>query len=343
MRSSHKSQALAGAAMLTILAAAAPASAQVTAAKGFHVAPFGQVPSGATKPNSIVVLDHHIWVGYGDTAAPDGSSGTSQVIAYNPDGSVAYNLTLTGHNDGLRFDPGTRKLWAVQNEDAIPNVVYIDPKTGSMSKAVNLRPVNGGGYDDEAFIGGNIFVSASNPALDAKGQNFHPALVDLVPVGNGYVPETVIAGNSPAVNTVTGQASKLNLTDPDSLTVTPDGNLLLDDQGDAQLILLRLNGAPGPYISQIPLIGGVQVDDTVFATSTHGALYVTDTSANTIYKITSGQWHLGKPYSASTGVPRTTTAPAIPSFVGELFLDSGATIPVVLGLQSAHGLAFQGY
>lgn len=337
MSHAHKLRAaLLGAAMF----GAGQAAAQVTALPGFHVAPFGQAPAGVSNPDSIISVDGHIWVGYGNTAAPDGSHGTSNIIAYNQDGSVALNLVLTGHNDGLRFDPRMHKIWAVQNEDAIPNVVYIDPKSGSASAPVDLKPVNGGGYDDEAFINGRIYVSASNPKLNAKGVNTRPAIVALARVGNGYVPETVLSGNSPAVNVVTHQAGVLNLTDPNSLTVTPDGNLLMTDQGDAQLILVRLNGKPGPYISQIPLVGGVQVDDTAFATSTRGALYIADTPANTIYKVTSQRFRLGKPYSASTGVPASGTNPAVPAFVGETFLDSGAVVPVVSGLSAPHGLLF---
>jgi hypothetical protein len=335
-----KSMLLAGFALCALWTGVARAQTAVTALPGFHVGTFGQVPAGLTKPDSIITLRGHVWVGYGDTALPDGSKGNSNVVDYNGDGTVAHIITLKGHNDGLRYDPYTHKIWAVQNEDAIPNVVYIDPKSGAASKPVDLSTVNGGGYDDEAFIGGRIYISASNPALTKAGVNVHPAIVALTPLAGNYVPETVLMGNSPAVNTVTGEASRLNLTDPDSLTVTPDGNLLMTDQGDAQLILLRLHGGKGPYISQIPLIGGVQVDDTVFATSASGTLFISDTPANTIYKVTSRRFRLGKPYTASTGVPASGSTPAVPAFVGELFLDSGATVPIVSGLMAPHGMAF---
>ena len=116
----------------------------------------------------------------------------------------------------------------------------------------------------------------------------------------------------------------------------------MTDQGDAQLILVRLNGKPGPYISQIPLVGGVQVDDTAFATSRRGALYVTDTPANVIYKITSQRFRLGQAYSASTGVPASGPMPAVPAYVGQTYLDSGTVIPIVSGLSAPHGLVFVG-
>jgi hypothetical protein len=84
----------------------------------------------------------------------------------------------------------------------------------------------------------------------------------------------------------------------------------------------------------------LQVDDTVFATSRKGYILVSDTKANVIYKITADVWQKDAAFSASTGVAATTTTPAVPAYVGQLDLGSGALLPLVTNLQSPHGMAF---
>lgn len=59
-----------------------------------------------------------------------------------------------------------------------------------------------------------------------------------------------------------GTVATLNLTDPDSMTLTPSGDVLLDDQGDGQLTLLRSSGDE-PRVQYLPLLGQVQVDDNL--------------------------------------------------------------------------------
>ena len=114
--------------------------------------------------------------------------------------------------------------------------------------------------------------------------------------------------------------------------------MLLDDQGDGQLVFV---GASPPRV--LPLLGSVQVNDTVFATSRHGVLLVADRGANTIYAVTTPVWPLGGAFSAAAAVPATKTTPAFPAYVGELDLTSGAVVPVITNLVSPHGMAFIGF
>jgi len=44
---------------------------------------------------------------------------------------VVRTYTVPGHNAGLRVNPETKKPWAMQNEDGDPNIVIINPKTGT--------------------------------------------------------------------------------------------------------------------------------------------------------------------------------------------------------------------
>ena len=147
----------------------------------------------------------------------------------------------------------------------------------------------------------------------------------------------VLSGTPPALNIPFGTVSRLNLTDPDSMILTPTGEVLLDDQGDGQLVFVV--PSPNANLRVLPLLGTVQVDDTVFATSRHGVLLVADRGANTIYAVTTPVWPLDAAYSAAAAV----TTPAFPAYVGQLDLTSGAVVPVVANLVSPHGMAIVGF
>jgi hypothetical protein len=315
------------------------------AAPGFKLTTFATAPAGASAPDSIAMVKGNVWIAYGNGGKPDGSDGgKSTIVEYSDQGKVLQSLTVVGHSDGLRLDPRTGKLWALQNEDSHPNLVLIDPATGTMEQYSFGPTPHGGGYDDMAFLGGAIYVSASNPTADAKGNVAGPSIVRVTLGADHKVAVTpVLPGMPKAIDATTGASTVLNLTDPDSMAITPTGDLLLDDQGDAKLVLLRRSAAKEPQVQVVPLLGDVQVDDTVFATARHGYLLVADRDANTVYKIDAETWAPGTPFSASTGVPASSkppVTPAIPAYVGQLDLQSGAVIPVAWNLVSPHGMIF---
>src|SRR5665213_1975086 len=83
-----------------------------TAIAPYQLTVFAKAPAGLSAPDSIAVLRDHVFVGYGDGNAPDGSDGkSSQIVEYRMDGSVVYTYTVLGHNDGLKVDPSTHFLW----------------------------------------------------------------------------------------------------------------------------------------------------------------------------------------------------------------------------------------
>ena len=338
---SHRS-ALASCLALALLvpatALAAPPPAPVPS-PGFTITVFAGPLAASTAPDSIAVVGKSIWVAYGNGGNPDGSNGaTSQIVEYSSAGKVKRNLTVTGHNDGLRLDPTTHQLWALQNEDSNPNLVVIDPATGFTVKYTFAdKPPHGGGYDDIVFINGAVYLSASAPKTDAKGNSIGPSIVKATLVAASHTVEVtpVVSGTPFAVNIPFGTVSQLNLTDPDSMKITPSGEVLLDDQADGQLVFV----SPNAPLRVLPLLGTVQVDDTVFATSRHGVLLVADRDANTIYAVTTPVWPLDAAYSAAAAV----TTPAFPAYVGQLDLTSGAVVPVVTNLVSPHGMAFVGF
>jgi len=325
----------------TLLLAAVPVFGQSSspkAARGYTLSVFAKGVAGDyTKPDSIAVFDNHVYIGYGNGNDPAGVDGKSnKIVEYTRDGRQVYSFSVKGHNDGLKVDPYTRKLWILQNEDANPSLVVFDPET-LQKQLYNFAspPANGGGYDDIVFRNGQAYLSASNPA---NNPNTAPAIVRARLVGGQVETTPVFAGSSLATNVLTGEPATLNLQDLDSMTLSPGGDLVLDSQADSELVVVRQPGTKEQSAQLIPLsspFGQPQVDDTLFTPSSDGFLLVTDTAADTTYKITKASFAPGVAYSA--GVAGTTSAPG---FVGRLDLEFGELTPVVSGMQSPHGLAF---
>jgi hypothetical protein len=191
---------------------------------------FAKAPAGLSAPDSIAVLDNHVFVGYGDGNLPDGTDGKStQVVEYQMDGTVVHTYVVPGHNDGLKVDPNTKLLWALQNEDANANLVIINTETREQKEYKFGPTLHGGGYDDLVFRYCKVYISASNPA---NNPNTGPAIVTATVVGNMVDVEPVLAGEASAIDIPTDATIKLNLQDPDSMTLDPLGNIVLDSQGD---------------------------------------------------------------------------------------------------------------
>ena len=209
------------AAMATIISsgiAALPALGQ-TAVPPYQLSVFAAAPSDLTAPDSIAVLRDHVFVGYGDGNKPDGSDGKkTQIVEYAMDGTVAHTYSVHGHNDGLKVDPSTHLLWALQNEDANAGLVIINPKTHQQKAYTFGAALHGGGYDDIVFSGCKVFISASNPA---NNPNTGPAIVSARLDGNLVDVKPMLAGDAGAIDIPTDAPVKLNLQDPDSMTLDP--------------------------------------------------------------------------------------------------------------------------
>jgi hypothetical protein len=64
------------------------------------------------------------------------------------------------------------------NEDGHPALYTLDPVTHTSTK-YSLKAPHGGGYDDIAFLGGHVYLAASNPTLNSIGVNVFPAIVEV--------------------------------------------------------------------------------------------------------------------------------------------------------------------
>jgi hypothetical protein len=305
------------------------------AASPYTLTVFATAPPNLSAPDSIAVVKDHVFVGYGDGHAPDGSDGkNSQVVEFSMDGTLERIYTVPGHSDGLKLDPITKRLWALQNEDASPNVVITDTETQQQKVYQFASTPHGGGYDDIVFRGCKVYISASNPA---GNPNTGPAIVSAK-LRDGVVQvEPLLMGNAAAVDVLTGANVTLNLQDPDSMTLDPLGNIVLDSQADQELIYVTHPGEPNQQALRLPLsfLSGnaampVETDDTAFVTSSQGFILFADKGLNTVFKLTRTGFVPGSAYTAADGGP----------FVGSLDLTSGIVTPVVTGIKSPGGLVY---
>jgi len=315
--------------------AASSALAAPTAVSPYTLSVFATAPVGLSAPDSIAVVGGHVFVGYGDGHKPDGSDHlSSQIVEYTMDGTAVHTYTVQGHNDGLKVNPMTRELWAIQNEDASPNLVIIDPKT-QQTQTYTFGPTpHGGGYDDVVFSKCNVYISASNPA---NNPNNAPAIV-RAKLGQGIVNvQPALSGGAQAIDLVSDATVTLNLQDPDSMTLDPLHNIVLDSQADQQLIIVSHIGQSDQRVLRLPLsyqnAGSpvpVETDDTAFVTSSQGFILFADKGLNTVYTLKRNAFAPGAAYTAADGGP----------FVGTLDMTSGVITPIVTDLKGPGGLVF---
>ena len=307
-------------------------------------------PTGATMPDDIAVSadGKDLWVGYGNGVDTTGKGTTpSNLVEYDISaGTVLLNVPIHGHLDGLKINPTTGDVWATQNEDANPTLAIVNHKTGKFKVFTFASTLITGGMDDLVLTGPkskDVFIIASSQASTSS-----PVIVEISgkPKTKGTVLTSVLTGAPTTVFNVVTNAPESGdmIGDPDSMTLDPAGELVLDNRADTSmtgsaLYIKRAGTATNPVL-KVPLnLEGspVQVDDTIFTTSltsgassTAGVIYITDTTANKIYSLT-------KPYFPSNEV---YTAANLVGDVGVVDLNDGDVTPVVTGFMGVHGLAF---
>lgn len=314
------------------LAATGASVAPIVALAGYQVSLFAKGNAAYGHPDSVVYDGAHVFVGFQNVTAKDGSDNkTSTVAEYTMQGQVVRTVSILGHNDGLRLNPASHLLWALSDEDGNPHLTTIDPTSGATKLYRFPATPHGGGFDDLAFNHGIALIDASNPNLDKNGVNVFPAL-DRVTLRNDMVVLTpILMGNASATDIATHKKVPMNLIDPDSMTFDPQGNLVLDNQGGSSLVFISGVGTTQQYVSQLSI--GNQVDDSVWATAAQGRLLIADTGLNTLYMMR-GTFVPGTLYAAS---PNDSGAASMVSTIDQV---SGLLTPVAIGFNSPHGMAF---
>jgi hypothetical protein len=341
--------------MAVALVGAAGAQAQsATAMPPYKLSVFpGTPPGGATAPDDIAVEANgtRLWVGYGNGVDTTGKGGPSTVVEYEiASGEVLKSISIPGHVDGQKNNPVTGDVWATENEDGNPTLAVIEHESGEF-KIYRFDPnvVTGGlddlvfaplppgasGHDDSSL---DVFLVASSQADTTT-----PVIVRISgPLRTTNTKVTSILPGAPqnVFNVVTNMAESGDMIgDPDSMTLDPAGELVLDNRSDDSLYIVR-NPRSQNSVLRVPLtLAGkaVEVNDTIFTTSqtngvssTAGTIFITDTSANKIYMLT-------KPYFPSNEI---YTAANVVNTVGLVDLDTGAVTPIATGFKGVHGLAF---
>jgi hypothetical protein len=315
---------------------------------------FGVAPAGATKPDDLAISTDgkDLWVGYGNgactfgpggigTSCPTGTPANSSLVEFDiTSGTVLQNITVAGHMDGLKIDPTTGDIWATENEDGNPTAAIVNHKTGKFKFYTITSSMITGGFDDLVFSGKgskDVFVVTSSQVDTTTS-----VILELTgtPKKKNTKFTSALAGAPTSVwNVVTNVAETTDtIGDPDSMTLDPAGELVLDDRsldsnGDESLYIVRLSSATHPVLRvPLTLTGGakVELNDVIFTTSTAGTLYITDTGSNTIYTLT-------KPYFPANEI---YGAEVIANDVGLVDMNTGIVSPVVTGLNGPHGLAF---
>ena len=303
----------------------------------------GVPPSGATQPDDLAISadGKNLWVGYGNNVAADGTGGPSNLVEYDiASGAMLQNISIPGHLDGLKINPANGDVWTTENEDGNPTLAIVDHKNGKFKISTFATTMITGGLDDLVFSGpeSDLFIVASSQVDTTT-----PVIVQL----SGKPKKTItnvkstLSGSPANVWNVVTNANETSdqIGDPDSMTVDPAGELVLDNRSDDSLYIVRNPSAAKPVL-RIPLrLGGlaVEVNDTIFTasettgeSSTAGTIFITDTTANAIYLLT-------KPYFPSNEV---YTAANVVNDVGLVNLNTGVVTPVVTGFLGVHGLAF---
>jgi hypothetical protein len=302
---------------------------------GYTVTVFASAPAGLTNPNSIDEFHGNIFVAYTNNTQPNGTGGDSTIVQFNLAGQVLRTYQVVGDCAGLKHNPFDGMIWVLVNADSNPALTLIDAGTFTQQDYTYAAPpLNGGGYDDAAFVNGQTYLSASNPTLQS-GQNIYPSIVAATVEGMNKVKVSpVLLGNASLINIKTGKMLVVPQSDPESLEVDNAGNLVLDSHADGDLIFVNGPGFPNQTGFVLPLSNGtptqVTVEDTLFPTAASGTIYVVDTAANTVYAVTGTRFSPNSAFvtSDNTGV------------LGTVDLQTGAVTPVVTGFQSPHGAVF---
>lgn len=297
-----------------------------------------------SSPDDITELGNRLYVSFQNGVGPLGQAAagggrSSTIVEFTLGGRRLRQWNVVGKCDGLSADPAGHRLIGTVNEDGHSGLFTLRPAgVGTVTHYRYSGLPHGGGTDSISVIGRRIFVAASAPTPARSGAFTKPALYQVRLVGHRAVTRAVLRDDAMATDAVTGKRVRLNLADPDSTEVVPAGasrfagDLLLTSQGDAEQIYLSHPGTPQQQVTVLTV--GTQVNDTAFATSRRGTLYVTDNTANTLDAIPD-TFPRGTVW---TGAPHDS---GVAGFIGTLNLTTGVITPIAVGFGSPAGLLFR--
>jgi hypothetical protein len=303
--------------------------------QGQHV--LATAPMGSSAPDSITIGGGSIWVEYGNGAKSDGSMGSSTIVQYSMTGDVEHTYSVDGLADGLKYNAATGNVWVLLNQDANSVLRFINPATQQVSDPLQYGSgyVYGAnssrGFDDVVFDGHRVFLSETNPDPTKPGD---PVIVELQ---NGLAPfgtlqtTGILSVGDTGTNLVTGQTNQpLPVTDPDSLKLLPNGDLLLTGEADGAYVFVKDPGTTKQSVSFVNLPSGDTPDDAIMPSSRSGTFYISNQGDNDIISV------------KVTGLNTHDLYADIANQNELVQIDptTGVVAPIVTGLNNPHGLAF---
>jgi hypothetical protein len=305
----------------------------VTAPPGWSVRVFLRGDASRYNPDPIEAHGAFVYVAFQNKTGPKGGGGKSTIVQYRHGGRYVQEIQVPGRCDGMRWNPYTNLMWITVNEDANSSMFTWDPFSHALLHYKFSSASHGGGYDDLAFQNHHAFIAASNPTLNRNGKNRGPAVVSVVLKGTTAEVTPALMGNALATDIPTGHTVRLNLTDPDSMTVAPNGDVLLVSQADSEIVFMHNAGKASQSVSR--LLVGTQLDDTIYATSRDGHFLLVDSVRNTVYNV-AGPVLPGRLF---TVVPSDS---GVPSFFGRVDQATGTVTPIITRFKNPTGLIFVG-
>jgi hypothetical protein len=301
---------------------------------------------GGTQPDSVTIGDGSVWVEYGNGADSTGAGGSSTIVQYSAtSGAVQRNYTISGLVDGLKFNPTTGMVWALQNNDANATLSIINPTTHTVSGPLKYGPPYvyttpgplARGYDDVAFLGGKVYLSYTNPV--------NPTDPVLQILNNGNSP----TGTLTTTNILTASQTGIPSPDIDSLKSTPSGGLVLTSEGDGPgtgnpvgtFSLISNPGTVNQTVTNVPVTDASGnpsegMDDVIFPGVTQGTLFATDTKTDKVYEVRLTGLDPNAPIIAFNGgsIGGFNEVAVVNPLTGVV------ETPILTGLSSPHGLDF---
>jgi hypothetical protein len=306
------------------------------------------------QPDDIVTLGGNLYVGFQNGVGSQGevsASGNldSTLVEFTTAGSVVNKWDVTGKIDGMGADSATGQVIATVNEDSKSSLYVVSNGTATHYTYTPSSLPHQGGTDAVAVLNGKILISASAPGTGGKAPASAPAVfvVTLNAGAKTAAAAPFFADNATATGVNDGKKVTLALTDPDSNLTVPSsasqfaGDFMLDAQGDQELIFSPASGS-NLHVLKI----AKPVDDSAFATSASGTLFITDSTANTVDALT-GPFTPGTAYTSVTpcnanNAPTVCPATGFPAnSLGTIDMTTGAISPVtVSGPLTPKGMVF---
>jgi hypothetical protein len=254
---------------------------------------FAQAPNGATAPDSITTEHGSFFVEYGNGVPSDGTGGPSTIVQYDKNGKIEHIYSIPGSVDGLKFDPDTGQIWALQNQDGNSTITLIDPRSHKVIGPLQFAvPSATRGYDDVVFKGDEVFLSYTNPTGSGD-----PTVVRLLNGPDLHAGETlktapVLLDGTMGFDTVTGKMELVPQADPDSLKLAPNGDLILSSGDDGAIIDIQNPGTAQQAVAFTPIaglpaasVGHAGLDDVIAPTATAGTFLISDTADNRVLSV----------------------------------------------------------